>query len=57
MKFIVNNALSNRVDMLFKQAIISREVLAKNKILYEVDMSQNKTLFESFIRQFHIRTF
>lgn len=53
-KIVVNNALSNRVANTFKGAVISRNVIAKNKIEFVVDTTECKSLFECFCRQFHI---
>lgn len=55
MKFIVNNALSHEVDRAFNGAIISREVVQKNRILYEIDETQNKAMLKYFMNRFKIK--
>jgi hypothetical protein len=53
-KIIVNNALSNRVAHTFKNAIVSRNVIEKNKIEFVVDTTECKSLFDYFCKKFHI---
>ena len=55
-KIIVNNALSNRVAHTFKGAIVSRNVIEKNKIEFVVDTIECKSLFDYFCKKFHIDT-
>ena len=53
-KIIVNNALSNRVANMFKSAIVSRNVIEKNKIEFVIDTTECKTLFDYFCKKFRI---
>lgn len=53
-KIIVNNALSNKVSHTFKGAIVSKNVIEKNKIEFVVDTAECKSLFEYFCKKFHI---
>jgi hypothetical protein len=53
-KIIVNNALSNRVANTFKSAIVSRNVIEKNKIEFVIDATECKTLFDYFCKKFRI---
>ena len=50
-KIIVNNALSNRVAHTFKGAIVSRNVIEKNKIEFVVDTIECKSLFDYFCKK------
>lgn len=49
MRVIVNNALSHELDRLVGNNVVSRKVLQKNSILYEIDITENFNLIHNFV--------
>ena len=54
MRVVVNNALSNELDRLAGQTVISRKVLAKNEIVYDIDIRENKSLIHNFVKRHNL---